>query len=148
VANLPRAAAATKTTCTWCGADLCGCCAEKWAGHLSDRSCQESRQLAAGDAASEAYIRATSKPCPNCRTPISHFHGDACHHISPSNGCPCCHTHFCSVCSTTADENIRERGDSFKCRCLHSISWSYMCTTTDVSWNQVCNVNVSVDFQI
>lgn len=53
------------------------------------------------DRASRAYIRATSKECPNpaCRQPISHFHGHACHHISPSSdGCPSCHTHFCFVC--------------------------------------------------
>jgi hypothetical protein len=132
--DLPRAAAATKTTCIWCEAELCACCAEKWAGHLSGRSCDESRQLAAGDAASEAFIRATSKPCPNCKFPTSHFQGHACHHISPdSNGCPRCHTHYCFACSATADENIRDRGSRQKCRCPDVTSWSYFCKSSDVS---------------
>jgi hypothetical protein len=60
----------------------------------------------AGDAsyderASQAYIKMTSKACPNpgCGQRISHFHGHSCHHISPgTNGCPNCHTHFCFVC--------------------------------------------------
>ena len=50
---------------------------------------------------SECLIRLTSKACPNpgCGQPISHFHGHACHHISPlTNGCPACHQHFCYVC--------------------------------------------------
>jgi hypothetical protein len=27
------------------------------------------------------YTIATTKPCPNCKVPVSHFHGHACHHI-------------------------------------------------------------------
>ena len=48
-----------------------------------------------------AYILLTTKRCPNpaCSERISHFHGHACHHISPSSdGCPRCHQHFCYVC--------------------------------------------------
>jgi len=51
--------------------------------------------------ATAAFIRLTSQPCPNpqCKQRISHFHGHACHHISPStDGCPNCHQHFCYVC--------------------------------------------------
>lgn len=43
------------------------------------------------------YIQHTSKLCPNvgCGNRISHFHGHACHHISPqTDGCPACHQHF------------------------------------------------------
>ncbi len=76
------------------------------------------------DRASRAYIRATSKPCPNpaCEQRVSHFHGHACHHISPyTNGCPSCHLHFCYVClrphGTPGSGYIRHRmcphGSSF-----------------------------------
>ncbi|KAL3152723.1 hypothetical protein ABBQ38_012314 [Trebouxia sp. C0009 RCD-2024] len=33
---------------------------------------------------SEELIRSTSKPCPRCRAPITHFKGHACHHITPA----------------------------------------------------------------
>lgn len=63
-------------------------------------------RAAAGDAsydemATAFLIRVTSKGCPNprCEQRISHYHGHACHHISPAtNGCPACHQHFCYVC--------------------------------------------------
>ena len=63
-------------------------------------------RAAVGDAtyderATAALIRVTSKLCPNprCEQRISHYHGHACHHISPvTNGCPSCHQHFCYVC--------------------------------------------------
>lgn len=50
---------------------------------------------------SEDLIRATSKPCPRCRAPITHFKGHACHHITPATdggGCSVCHHQFCYVC--------------------------------------------------
>merc|ERR1712007_173279 len=50
------------------------------------------------DAATAAMISATSKPCPNCGLPITHYHGHDCHHISPGTGCPSCKQHFCYVC--------------------------------------------------
>ena len=43
-------------------------------------------------------LQRTSKPCPSCQTPISHYKGHACHHIKPGGGCPGCHHHFCYVC--------------------------------------------------
>jgi hypothetical protein len=123
-----RSAAPTKITCIWCDAELCGCCAEQWEGHLPGRRCDESKQLSAGDAASESFIRATSKPCPKCNFPTSHLQGHACHHISPSsNSCPRCHIHYCFACSATADENIRDRGSRQKCRCMDARSWSHYC---------------------
>ena len=33
------------------------------------------------DKLSMAYIAATTKPCPNCGFPGTHYHGHACHHI-------------------------------------------------------------------
>ena len=47
---------------------------------------------------SEQLINATSKPCPRCRAPITHFKGHACHHITPGSGCSVCHHQFCYVC--------------------------------------------------
>jgi hypothetical protein len=120
---------------------LCACCAGKWADHLSGQSCDESKQLAAGDAASEAFIRATSKPCPNCKFQTSHFQGHGCHHISTSsNGCPRCHTHYCFACLATAEENTRDRGSRQKCRCPDVTSWSYFCKSSDVSRNSTSKV--------
>jgi serine/threonine protein kinase len=49
-------------------------------------------------------IAATTKPCPNCRTGISHWHGHECHHIKPNGGCPACHQHFCYACETLSLE--------------------------------------------
>lgn len=51
--------------------------------------------------ASAALIALTTRQCPNpaCKQRVSHFHGHACHQISPyTNGCPSCHLHFCYVC--------------------------------------------------
>jgi hypothetical protein len=39
-----------------------------------------------------------SKPCPFCATPIAHYKGHGCHHITPGSGCPSCHNHFCYTC--------------------------------------------------
>ena len=50
---------------------------------------------------SEELIRGTSKPCPRCRAPITHFKGHACHHITPATvggGCSVCHHQFCYMC--------------------------------------------------
>ena len=41
------------------------------------------------------FIEATSKPCPECRFRVTHWHGHACHHIAPSGGCPRCKIGFC-----------------------------------------------------
>lgn len=38
------------------------------------------------------------KRCPNCGAPGVHALGHACHHISPSTGCPQCHHHYCFTC--------------------------------------------------
>eukprot|EP00457_Paulinella_chromatophora_P000539 gb/GEZN01000539.1/.p1 GENE.gb/GEZN01000539.1/~~gb/GEZN01000539.1/.p1 ORF type:complete len:1342 (+),score=148.15 gb/GEZN01000539.1/:92-4117(+) len=54
------------------------------------------------EARSEALLRQTSKPCPTCKVPITHYFMHGCHHIRPpigeAGGCPNCHTHFCYVC--------------------------------------------------
>ena len=62
----------------------CGYC-----GHCFDPDARADDDAAT--AATEAYVAATSKGCPNpaCGQRVTHYHGHACHHISPStNGCP------------------------------------------------------------
>lgn len=68
---------------------------------------------------------ATSKPCPFCATPISHYKGHGCHHIKPGGGCPACHKHFCYVCLGTVGKGTVWQGCpnscagfcSKKCKC-------------------------------
>ena len=96
-------------------------------------------RAAAGDTSyderlSLALIRVTSKACPNrqCSQRISHFHGHACHHISPvTNGCPACHLHFCYVC-------LRKHGSaghySRNWRCPHGSSF---CIADDILSNLI-----------
>lgn len=45
-----------------------------------------------------AFIGRTSKECPFCRTPVTHYRDHGCHHIVPGRGCPGCGRHFCYVC--------------------------------------------------
>ena len=86
------------------------------------------------DRASAAYIRATSKACPNksCGCRISHFHGHACHHISPkTNGCPTCHQHFCYVCGRKHGRPGQYRRHPL---CSHGSSF---CNNSDIHANLV-----------
>ena len=76
--------------------------------------------------ATDAYICATTKTCPSCNMRATHYHGHACHHISPSGGCPSCGTHYCYKCQSTADENILMRGTENSCVCGF---WSNFCGT-------------------
>lgn len=66
------------------------------------RRLEEQRQRQQAQIAeSEQLITATSKPCPRCRAPITHFRGHACHHITPggsAGGCSACHHQFCYMC--------------------------------------------------
>lgn len=50
------------------------------------------------DQASLEVLYATSKACPFCSIRISHYRGHGTHHITPSDGCPSCHNHFCYSC--------------------------------------------------
>ena len=65
---------------------------------VEERQRQLEEQRQAQLVQSEELIRATSKPCPRCRAPITHFKGHACHHIRPGGGCSVCHHQFCYVC--------------------------------------------------
>jgi hypothetical protein len=58
---------------------------------------QQIRNLGDLEATADFLYR-TSKPCPGCHTPITHYKSHGCHHIKPGGGCPGCHNHFCYVC--------------------------------------------------
>lgn len=96
--------------------------------------------VATVDKLSIRYVAATSKRCPSCSTPFTHYHGHSCHHISPvgikGGGCPNCHIHFCYACLSTADENIAERGDRKSCRCAKG-KWGTFCESIEINrWDK------------
>ena len=102
-----------------CALTFCWLCLVPW---HRDLSCEEYKIItSANDQESQRFVVATSKPCPSCSTPLSHFHGHSCHHISPvgerGGGCPACHVHFCFACLSTAEENELIRGDRRACKC-------------------------------
>ncbi len=77
------------------------------------------------------YILATTKACPSCNFPSTHYHHHHCHHISPAiapkrGGCSNCHVEYCYQCLSTGPENLRLRGGSSICKCG---SWSRFCTS-------------------
>lgn len=76
------------------------------------------------DFTTDAFIAATTKPCPSCKMPGTHYHGHACHHISPSGGCTNCKTHYCYRCLSTESENIAQRQNRSSCLCGF---WSTFC---------------------
>jgi len=47
---------------------------------------------------SEALVAATSKKCPYCDFPTTHYKNHGCHHIKPGTGCPSCGRHWCFNC--------------------------------------------------
>lgn len=76
------------------------------------------------DVMTNSYVRATTKPCPSCQSPGTHYHGHNCHHISPYGGCEHCHVHYCFRCLCTETSNIRYRENRTACLCGN---WSNFC---------------------
>jgi len=70
-----------------------------------------------GPQAFDPFVLATTKACPTCSMRSTHFHGHACHMISPYDGCPNCHVNYCYRCLATEFENEAERGDTGECEC-------------------------------
>jgi ankyrin repeat protein len=64
----------------------------------------------------------------------SHFHGHACHHISPGGGCPNCGEPYCYRCLQSGKENVRLRGSQGACICG---GWSNFCRLNDIIENLV-----------
>ena len=77
------------------------------------------------EVSSDPFIVATTKKCPNCCLQTTHYHGHDCHHITPNNGCPNCHVHYCYKCLSTGPDNLRDRGNSSICSCGF---WSSFCS--------------------
>jgi len=84
--------------CGLCNNRFCRTCAVVWHNGLTCEQYQQRKRQVGDEAKTLATLRLTSKPCPRCRTPITHYRGHACHHITPVSGCPSCHYHFCYVC--------------------------------------------------
>ena len=95
------------------------------------------------DETTDSFIMLTTKPCPSCGFRATHFHGHACHHISPYGGCANCRTEFCYVCLSTKEENIARPGNpgipgvDWFCKCPIQ-NWSTYCDRRDlekhISW--------------
>mmetsp|Transcript_19508 Transcript_19508/g.29648 ORF Transcript_19508/g.29648 Transcript_19508/m.29648 type:complete len:1070 (+) Transcript_19508:75-3284(+) len=81
-------------TCPYCDRQSCVRC--KVPVHTL-LTCEEV-QTGSSALATNAFVLATSKACPQCHFRITHYHGHACHHIRPGTGCPNCGTHFCYTC--------------------------------------------------
>lgn len=77
---------------------------------------------------SDAYIRATTKRCPNCPNRQSHFHGHSCHHVK--DGCSVCRIQYCYLCLQSSEDNLRERGDVRACFCG---GWTTFCKSLKAS---------------
>eukprot|EP01038_Epipyxis_sp_PR26KG_P004472 gene4472-6323_t len=91
---------------------------------IQQRSSAIKYGVVVSDIKSNGYIEATTKPCPKCKVRGTHFHGHACHHISPSGGCPNCKTHYCFKCLSTEEQNLSTRGNRATCLCGY---WSSFC---------------------
>lgn len=80
-------------------------CAEKYCPACKNRphpgkTCQERQaEIAALEkpGATDTVMKNTSKACPNCSMPISHFRDHGCHHIT----CGYCKHQFCWLCTTS-----------------------------------------------
>jgi len=83
--------------CHDCRTELCARCKGTWhAGE--DCGTYQARMAEAAhgtDAATRRLLRRTSKPCPGCRYPTTHYKYDGCHHIT----CVRCRHDWCYVCS-------------------------------------------------
>ncbi|MEK9699551.1 MAG: IBR domain-containing protein, partial [Candidatus Poseidoniales archaeon] len=126
-----------EVNCVFCNAHFCSRCHDEWEGHGPDKSCRSAKLTRVGNTASMAYIEATSKPCPQCKFPTTHWHGHECHHMGyTTNGCPRCRCNWCYACLTTGAENTAERGRASRCKCPGGF-WSAYCNRNDIVANIV-----------
>eukprot|EP01036_Dinobryon_divergens_P027034 gene27034-35743_t len=95
---------------------------------ISANSLQSQEQVDTTD----VFIAATTKPCPNCKFSITHWHGHSCHHISPAGGCPKCKVGFCYKCLQSATTNQQRRGAANRCLCD---GWSNFCNDSGIRDN-------------
>jgi hypothetical protein len=83
-----------KVLCPNCRKHFCSQCNLAWHDKLkcSSRVRKNHRDPTEN---TRLFIDATSKRCPKCGTPNTHYHGHDCHHV---RGCAMCGQHFCYVC--------------------------------------------------
>jgi len=86
-------------------------------GHFKEILAQKNTVMVVDQAQLDPYILATTKKCPICQFGVTRYHGHDCHHISPGSGCPNCHQHFCYVCLSSGEKNLRERENVAACEC-------------------------------
>ena len=133
VADVAVADAPARVPCAACGYESCAACREPWDGHGFLFSSCEARANRTRDPTTSRLVRLTSRGCPGCGARTTHFHGHACHHISPSTGgCPACGTAWCYACGATGDDNLRLRGKRSACLCARG-TWSAGCENRDVA---------------
>jgi hypothetical protein len=96
-----------------CGAVFCGTCNRDWSDH---HFCPADR---AEDLTSAAAISSTSKPCPKCRAPVTHYRDHGCHRIRCGN--PSCTQRFCYICRAEVRADVDDPDDEAletqTCRC-------------------------------
>ena len=92
----------TRLTCPQCRRLYCHQCSTPW---HSGQSCAQVAAAATSDQATAQVLSTTSKPCPRCGTPTTHYFEHGCHHIRPGGGCPArladgtrCGQHWCYAC--------------------------------------------------
>ena len=110
---------------TSCRKRFCSSCQVEW--HVGMTCVDYQRQRADAQYTSD-LIHGSAKNCPNCQSPVTHYHGHACHHI---RGCPGCGTHFCYRCLSTEEQNIRGRGERSRCLCEEG-RWATYCIDDDI----------------
>lgn len=110
----PRDSTIIRCTSAICGAVFCNRCNRDWvAGHV----CPPTHS--AEYAASAAAISSSSKRCPSCTAPVTHYQNHGCHRIRCGN--PACKHRFCYICLAEVrpdeDDPEDEALDSQTCRC-------------------------------
>ena len=88
-------------------------------------------------------LQNTTKACPKCSGRGVRPHGHKCHHVS---GCDyklsdgsICKQQYCFVCLSTAEENIRVRGEEKLCNCINlpwgKVRWTSFCDESSILAN-------------
>ena len=131
-----------KFACGWCETEMCRCCRDlrtlgsvPWHEGLSCTKALLKAKAMVRDNQdqnkNQAFIEATTMPCPNCNYRITHYHGHECHHISPmTEGCPNCKTHWCYACGTAGNTGPWWCGSTPTC--AERLGRGY-CINTDIS---------------
>ena len=120
----------SKFVCMFCESEAYALCTQcKELHHPGTGDCKRAMTWRGTNSKSDTLIKLTSKPCPYCTTPTTHFHGHGCHHIMPDGGCPSCHKHWCFACRTACQTQVGNNYCASKPRC------SMFCKSEDIERN-------------